>query len=155
MKKIFTLIIGICSIAALQAQSTVVGTTTYDLQTNGGNKSRLLVHDDGTVSAMWTGSTSGTISFTDRGMFFNSSPDGTTWGAFPTTRIEPTRTGFGDMVKVGDHEVMFSHDGTNIYVFKNDELGGTSWTPTAGSLQITGLWPNAYCPEGTDDIYVV
>jgi PKD repeat protein len=155
MKKIFTLIIGICSIAGLQAQSTVVGTTTYDLQTNGGNKSRLLVHDDGTVSAMWTGSTSGTISFTDRGMFFNSSPDGTTWGAFPTTRIEPTRTGFGDMVKVGAHEVMFSHDGTNIYVFKNDELGGTSWTPTAGSLQITGLWPNAYCPEGTDDIYVV
>ncbi len=154
MKKIFTLFIGLCSFAALQAQSTVVGTTTYDLQTNGGNKSRLLVHDDGTVSAMWTGSTSLLTTFSDRGMFFNSN-NGGTWGAFPTTRIEGVRTGFGDIVKVGDHEVMFSHDGTNIRVYKNTELGGTSWTETAGSVDITGLWPNAYCPEGTNDIYVV
>lgn len=138
---------------ALQAQPVTIGTTTYDLQTNGGNKSRLMVYPDGTASAIWTGSTSMAATFSDRGMFFNSL-DGT-WGPIPTARIEGQRTGFGDIVKVGDHEVVLSHDGTNIRVYKNSTLGGTSWTETAGSTDITGLWPNAYCPEGTNDIYVV
>ena len=154
MKKLFTLFIAACSVLGAAAQSTIVGTTTYDLQTNGGNKSRLLVHDDGTISTMWTGSTSPLTTFSDRGMFFNSY-DGAAWGAFPAARIEPVRTGFGDIVKVGDHEVMFSHDGTNIRVYKNTELGGTTWSATAGTLDVTGLWPNAYCPEGTNDIYLV
>lgn len=153
MKKLFTLVCGLAFVGAAIAQPTAIGTTTYDLQTNGGNKSRLLVYPDGTASALWTGSTSMAATFSDRGMFFNSL-DGS-WGAFPTARIEGVRTGFGDIVQVGDHEVMLSHDGTNIRVYKNATLGGTSWTETAGSTDITGLWPNAFCPEGTNDIYVV
>lgn len=154
MKKLSTLLGGLAVWGTLLAQPVTIGTTTYDLQTNGANKSRLLVYDDGDVSALWTGSTSLAATFSDRGMFFNTRNAGT-WGAFPTARIEGVRTGFGDIVRVGSYEVMLSHDGTNIRVYRNTTLGGTSWTETAGSVDITGLWPNAYCPEGTNDIYVV
>ncbi len=37
--------------------SEVIGWTTYDLQTNGSVQNRIVVHDDGTMSAAWTMST--------------------------------------------------------------------------------------------------
>ena len=146
--------LGVVAWGAVLAQPVTIGTTTYDLQTNSANKSRLHVYDDGKVSALWTGSTSLAATFSDRGMFFNKY-NGTTWGGFPTARIEGVRTGFGEIINVGDHEIVLSHDGTNIRVYKNATIGGTSWTETAGSTDITGLWPNAYCPAGTNDVYVV
>ncbi len=154
MKKISTLLFGLGFCALAFAQPITIGTTTYDLQTNGANKSRLIAYPGGEASAIWTGSTSPAVAFSDRGMFFNANNAGS-WGAFPTTRIEGVRTGFGDMVNIGDREVVLSHDGTNIRVYKNTTPGGTTWTETAGSTDITGLWPNAYCPAGTNDIYVV
>jgi PKD repeat protein len=141
------------------AQSTIIGTTTYDVQSNNCSKDRIIAYDDGKISALWTGSTELTSSFTDRGMFYNHY-DGTAWGSSPTARVESVRTGFGEIVKVGDHEVVISHytaDGVNflLQVFGNDEVGSTTWTELGGSDDVTGLWPFAYCPDGTDDIYVV
>ncbi|MBC8173034.1 MAG: PKD domain-containing protein, partial [Chitinophagales bacterium] len=143
----------------ISGQSTIIGTTTYDLQTNNGSKNRIIVYDDGTISTLWTGSTELSLSFTDRGMFYNRF-DGTTWGAYPTERIEDVRTGLGEILKVEDHEVIISHtlvtgSEYNIQLYANDEIGGTTWTETGGSGEVSGLWAFSDCPAGTDDLYIV
>jgi hypothetical protein len=64
---------------------TVIGTSTYDLQSNACVQNRILVHDDGTISAGWTMSQQYNTSYPDRGTGYNFF-DGTTWGAQPTDR---------------------------------------------------------------------
>lgn len=145
---------------AFMFSQTVIGRSSYDVQSNNGAKHRISVYDDGKVSALWTGSVNysyippGTPS--DRGMFYNHS-DGVSWGAYPTVRNETTLTGFGELITVMDHEVSFSHDGAalSIQLYKNSAIGGTTWTELSGSDDVTGFWPMAYCPTGTDDIYLV
>ncbi len=158
MKRIFTFSLLLLTSAMIFSQ-TVIGRTSYDVQTNNGAKHRLIVYDDATISATWTGSTdfSGALTFNDRGMFFNRRDFGGTWGAYPTARVETTKTGFGEMVTVEDHEVMMAHDGAvlAIQLYANTTIGGTTWTELAGSDDVTGFWPSAYCPEGTNDIYMV
>ena len=73
---------------------TIIGNTSYDVQSNNAAKHRISVYDDGSISAAWTGSTDYAVGTTnpDRGMFFNHY-NGATWGAFPATRVESTKTG--------------------------------------------------------------
>lgn len=89
-------------------------------------------------------------------MFFNHY-NGATWGAFPATRVETTKTGFGEVITVMGHEVTIAHDGAvvSLQLYANASIGGTTWTEIAGSDDIVGFWPAAVCPEGTDDIYVL
>ncbi|MBC8173066.1 MAG: PKD domain-containing protein [Chitinophagales bacterium] len=159
MKKIILLALSSFILTAMFSQSTIIGTTTYDVQTNNSSKNRIIVYEDGTISTLWTGSTDPTTAFTDRGMFYNRY-DGTGWGAYPTERAEDIRTGFGEIITVNDHEVILSHTlitGTEyaIQLYANDEIGGTTWSETGGSGEISGLWGFSYCPPGTDDIYLI
>ncbi len=137
---------------------TIIGNTSYDVQSNNAAKHRISVYDDGSISAAWTGSTDYAVGTTnpDRGMFFNHY-NGATWGAFPATRVESTKTGFGEVITVLDHEVTLAHDGAalSIQLYANSSIGGTTWSELTGSDDITGFWPAAVCPEGTNDIYVV
>lgn len=136
---------------------TAIGITSYDVQTNNGAKHRIHVNPDGTISAAWTGSMdyTGALTFADRGMFYNHYAGGL-WGAWPAARVEPVKTGFGELIRVDDHEVMLSHDGVlGIQLFANATIGGTSFTELAGSDDIPGFWPSAYCPNGTNDLYVI
>ncbi|HRH54497.1 MAG TPA: sialidase family protein, partial [Chitinophagales bacterium] len=137
---------------------TIIGNTSYDVQTNNAAKHRISVYDDGSISAAWTGSTDYAVGTTnpDRGMFFNHY-NGATWGAFPATRVETTKTGFGEVITVLDHEVTLAHDGAalSIQLYANSSIGGTTWTELTGSDDVTGFWPAAVCPEGTNDIYMV
>ncbi|MEZ5013168.1 MAG: hypothetical protein R2794_02650, partial [Chitinophagales bacterium] len=91
----------------------MIGSTGYDLQSNAATMYRVVGYPDGSVSALWTGSTVADGAWSDRGMFYNHS-DGATWGAAPTSRVEGVRSGFGGIMSVMDHEVEYSHDGTNI-----------------------------------------
>lgn len=163
MKKSLLLVPCILFLFTVFAQPVIIGTTTYDVQTNNASKDRIIVYDDGSISTAWTGSINDaggttTSAFTDRGMFYNHF-DGSSWGAYPTARVETDRTGFGEIIHVDDHEVVLAHAvaGTsyNIQIYANDATGSTTWTETAGSDDVSGLWPFAYCPEGTDDIYLV
>ncbi len=131
-----------------------IGSTGYPLQTNSAAFDRIIAYPDGSISAIWTGSTVADGSWADRGTFYNHN-DGTSWGAAPTARVETARSGFGSLIMVEDHEVVFSHDGTNVNVYANSAVGATDWTalPTSGTH--VGLWPRAYCPAGTDDIYLI
>ncbi len=155
MKKYLLLFSYLFLSVSLFAQ-TNIGTTTYDVQTNNGAKHRIKVYDDGTVSAIWTGSTAMDATFADRGMFYNHF-DGAAWMAAPTSRLESLRTGFGELITVEDHEVVVSHDAAiiTLQLFANDAIGSTTWTELEGSDDLTGIWPMAYCPPGTDDIYIV
>lgn len=141
----------------LHAQ-TIIGKTSYDVQTNNAAKNRIKVYDDGTISTIWTGSDDYTLGTTwsDRGMFYNHF-NGTSWGSIPTDRVEEIRTGFGELVTVEDHEVVISHNGSSpptLNLYANDAIGSTSWTELDGSYLMEGYWPVAECPAGTDDIYV-
>jgi len=133
---------------------TNVGATGYDLQTNSAAMDRVRAYDDGTISVIFTGSNVADGAWADRGMFFNHF-DGATWGAAPTGRVEPVRSGFGSIITVMDHEVVLSHDGVLINMNANSAIGNTDWTTLPVSGQHAGLWPRAYCPSGTDDIYLV
>ena len=59
--------------SSVMISQTIIGTTSYDVQSNNGAKHRISVYDDGKISAAWTGSTDYTVGTTnpDRGMFFN------------------------------------------------------------------------------------
>jgi len=141
----------------LFSQSTVIGTTGYDLQTNACSKNRMRVYDDGKVSVIWTGSDMTDGAWADRGMYFNHY-NGISWGAFPTDRIEAMRTGFGEILTVAGREVVISHYaglGPNIKLYRNAGIGSTVWTELPTSGLVSGMWPSAYCPEGTNDIYLV
>lgn len=154
------LLIFLTVVLAFEMQSQVIiGKSSYDVQTNNGSKNRIKVYDDGSISALWTGSTdyvSGTT-WPDRGMFYNHF-DGTSWGAMPTERVESLKTGFGELITVEDHEVVLAHNGASpptMNLFANDAIGSTAWTELDGSYLLEGYWPMADCPAGTDDIYVV
>ena len=87
-----------------------IGTTYYDLQSNGSVSNKIVAHSDGTVSAVWITNGSTTSS---RGTGYNYF-DGTSWINSPsnTDRIENVRTGWGTMTSVGDAEIMAAHNST-------------------------------------------
>src|SRR5262249_25948602 len=89
--------------------STEVGITFYDLQTNAAVCRRLSDNGDGTISAIWTMSQS-TRPWNDRGTGYNYF-DGTTWLGEPTITIEgSTRTGFNSIAVTPDGaEHVLSH----------------------------------------------
>jgi len=157
MKRVILIPLLLISTSVMFAQ-TIIGNTSYDVQSNNAAKHRISVYDDGKISAAWTGSTDYAVGTTnpDRGMFFNHY-NGGAWGALPAARVESTKTGFGEVITVDDHEVMIAHDGAvvSMQLYANTTIGGTTWTEITGSDDVTGFWPSAVCPAGTNDIYVL
>jgi len=95
---------------------TVIGTSTYDLQSNAAVQNRILVHDDGTISAGWTMSQEYTTTFGDRGTGYNFF-DGTSWGTQPTNRLEASRGGWPSIISLGNgSELSITHNTDNSYI---------------------------------------
>ncbi|HPE57356.1 MAG TPA: T9SS type A sorting domain-containing protein [Bacteroidales bacterium] len=81
---------------------TDIGSTWYDIQTNQSMQTRVYLHDDGTLGAVWTMGPEGNPSGNDRGTGYNFY-DGNNWGTAPTAAIEnaakagwPSYTTFGE-----------------------------------------------------------
>jgi PKD repeat protein len=131
---------------------TVIGTTTYDLQTNSANPRRLVQKGDGKMSATWTGSTSQSAGWSDRGSFYNEF-DGTSWGSHPTGRIESARTGWPVQAYTRKGEIIISHD-PSIYSLRqmNRLYGTTSWTDSSFTSTV-GIWPRI--ASSNDTVYVI
>lgn len=109
-----------------------VGTTTYDLQTNASTQNRLVRHADGTISAVWTLSTAGTLAAPDRGTGYNYY-NGTAWGAAPTTRIESQRGGWPSIAKSGANgeiNTLHNTDAGVITQSRRTTKGAGTWTQT-------------------------
>ncbi len=119
-----------------------IGTTFYDCQTNGSMPQRIIAHNDGSISAIWT--TNGATAST-RGTGYNYFT-GQDWvnPASSTERIESVRTGWPAIASVGDAEVVVAHNGSSALVVNVCAHKGTAeWTQT--TLQ----GPSVSGPTGT------
>lgn len=113
----------------LAATETQIGTSRYDLQSNGSNQNRIYLHTDGTIGATWTYGI-GETAFTDRGTGYNYY-DGTAWGPEPTQRIEDIKTGWPSYLPAGPTgEMVVAHIGTTagLKISKRATKGSGAWT---------------------------
>ena len=109
--------------------SEIIGTTTYDLQSNAAVQNRIVVHNDGTISAAWTRSDEYNAAWNDRGTGYNFF-DGTSWGPYPSSRLESSRGGWPSIIALGNGgECAITHNTDNSYI-------NNTYSTTVGS----GVW---------------
>ena len=127
---------------------TKIGETVYDLQTNGTSQRRIFSHLDGTISATWT-MDNGSTPYTSRGAGYNYY-NGTSWGSYPTTKVETTRNGWPALASgaVKNNEFIVSHSGTGGLTLNRRSVKGTglwkeSIIPTTIGSNYDVLWPRA------------
>ncbi len=125
---------------AASANGTIIGTTTYDLQTNGSVQNRLIKHADGTVSAVWTYSNSFDITASDRGTGYNYY-NGTSWSAAPIARIESERGGWPSISPINGGELNTLHNTTSSVITMNKRPG-----------KGTGAWAESNITSPTIDL---
>lgn len=136
------------STRSAQEKEVVIGSTYYDLQTNGSVQARLLVYPDDTKSATWIMSKDAGGATTDRGTGYVHY-DGNQWGDDPLARLESLRCGWpGLTTDDNGNEYILSHaTATNPYSLNamSGPTGGSSWTETNLPFDTpTGvLWPRS------------
>ena len=123
-------------------QEDILGSTIYDMQTNGAIQNRMYIHPDGTMAGTWT---RGTDVGSQRGTGYNYY-NGTTWGDPPTGRIETRRAGWPSYSPWGANgEMVVTHDDIlGLIVCKRPNKGTGSWTQSilagpTGAVDIS--WP--------------
>ena len=111
---------------------TILGVTTYDLQSNSAMATRIKNNGDGTLMAVWTYSEAGNVGAPDRGTGYNFF-NGTSWGPAPTSRIESQRVGWPNiMTTISGDEIILCHN-TQMQVITMDKrstIGSGTWTST-------------------------
>ncbi len=124
-------------------EEVIIGTTTYDLQTNNSVQNRLVDMGDGKIAAVWTMSDEDGPAFANRGTGYNFF-DGNDWADQPESRIESKRTGWPSLVVLGNGTEAFlchsTDDSSPANVF------GTRTTPG------TGEWTLGTINDGTNDL---
>ena len=119
-----------------------IGSSYYDLQTNASVGRRILLHDDGTISTVWTYSPDASAGWPDRGTGSNYY-DGSAWGSSPSARNENLRTGWPSIVELADGGITtFAHvssDGG--FVRATTTKGSGTWTSQTPVLQGTSGVP--------------
>ena len=118
-----------------------IGRTWYDLQTNHGVGTRIVLHDDGTISAVWTTSSNAATGFPLRGAGYNHY-NGTDWNAVTNTAIENpvSRTGWPSLGVLGNgSEYILAHDADEggFILSTNTSVGSNSWSSTGPVLDDT------------------
>lgn len=106
-----------------------IGQTYYDLQSNNSLGNRIILHSDGSVSAVWTTSPdNNSTTFPNRGAGYNYS-DGTDWGSVLNTRLEDSRTGWPSIGLLGNGNVyVIAHDASNGgFRFTTGPKDGSNW----------------------------
>ena len=116
--------------------SEVIGWTTYDLQSNGSIQNRIVVHDDGTISAAWTMSTELNSAWSDRGTGYNHF-DGSNWTfpapspPFSEPRLEDSRVGWPSLIALGnggERVMTHSTDNNVLNQASRTSIGTGTWT---------------------------
>lgn len=136
----------------------VIGTTYYDLQSNSSVGDRIVVNADGSIAAVWTmEATNVGDPYPNRGTGY-AYFDGTTWSAPPTTRVEATRVGWGNIVNTrSGKELILSHDGNLLNLASRAAKGTGTWanSTTAVPSATTGgnLWPRMV--SAGDTVYAI
>jgi hypothetical protein len=123
----------------------IIGTTFYDLQSNGSLQNRIYCYDDGSIGGVWTMGNEATT-FPDRGTGYNFY-DGSSWQPQPAQRIETFRAGWPSYAPWGTNgEIVVSHDfaALKLYFMTRPEKGTGAWdqkqfTYTNGPTSLS--WP--------------
>ncbi len=132
---------------------TNLGTSTYQLQTNNAVQNRIVKNGDGTISAVFTYSATGTWADRGTGYVYHN---GTSWSAAPTARIEGVRTGWPSLFVLGDNsEGVITHATApapgNLHMSKRPTKGTGAFTHDASIVASTAAygdyWPRA-CSGG-------
>ncbi len=123
----------------------VIGTTTYDNQSNNSSQGRIILDDSQVAHATWTLSTApNSTTWPDRGTGYNSG-ETTNWGAEPVDRQEDFRSGWPGLVRTGDGgEAVFCHQGVDsITMLKRSTIGSGTWDVSRlpGTFVNDFLWP--------------
>jgi hypothetical protein len=131
----------------------VIGTTTYDNQSNNSCQQRIVVDNSGMARATWMLSTAAnSTSWPDRGTGYNLGMD-ENWDAEPVDRIEDYRCGWPGIMLTGDgSEAYMSHLGVDSIAFvKRDALGSGAWTTSRcpGTISNDFLWPRSVVDGNT------
>lgn len=105
-----------------------IGATKYDLQTNASMGRRIIVHSDGTISAVWT--TAPDDQFQQRGSGYNYY-NGTSWFSSSNQRIENQRIGWPSIgILPNGQEYVIGHYATSggFTIAKNTSKGVNTFT---------------------------
>ncbi len=110
---------------------TSLGTSTYDLQTNGSVQNRIY-NVGGTKAATWTFSTDVAGTYPDRGTAYVYN-DGTAWSPAPTARIETDRRGWPNITRLANgNDVVVTHQSVTTATSTNTSVAGSNtWTQAA------------------------
>ncbi|MCU0435264.1 MAG: T9SS type A sorting domain-containing protein [Bacteroidia bacterium] len=143
----------------LSTTESIIGTSTYSLQTNNSVHRQIIAHSDGTISAIWTFSSGSFYSWPERGIGYNYY-NGTSWGAQPTLRLENVRTGFGNIIVTGaGAELTVAHNtNSNSQHFMTRPAKGTgTWTDNPSLITYPNghpgsLWPVTAVGGANNDV---
>ncbi len=118
-------------------QYTTLGETYYDLQTNASPGRRVVLHADGTVSAVWTASADDATNFPNRGSGYNYF-DGSSWLGLRNDKIEGTqRSGWPNIMELsnGKESIIAHESNTGGFIRSvNSAVGSTSWSSSGAIL---------------------
>jgi hypothetical protein len=132
------------SAAGLDPNETIIGQTTYDLQTNASVQNRIYQNSNGGISAVWTYSQSNDLDAPDRGTGYNY--NGGSWGAQPTGRLESKRTGWPSITTLANgSEYTIAHNTADeqLQLTYRSAAGTGAWTEDITKLPSpipTGNW---------------
>lgn len=108
-----------------------IGSTYYDLQSNGSTGNRVLLHSNGNVSAVWTTTENTAAGFPTRGSGYNHN-SGSGFGPSVSTRVESVRTGWPSLGLLGDGSeyivAHFAESNGGFFISKNGSVGSNTWT---------------------------
>ncbi len=124
--------------------TTGVGSTVYDLQTNGSVDDRIWYDTaTGEVALAWTFSLTNDP-FNDRGTGYNYN-NNPGWTSSPTTRIENVRVGWPSLIRTASSELVIAHTIDNeLNYSRRTTAGSGAWTfGNLTSLTDGVLWPRA------------
>lgn len=121
----------------------VIGTTVYDLQTNGSNQNRIQRASDGTFATSWTMGFDSN-GFPDRGTGYNTGSEDN-WGDEPDARIEETtRTGWPSLNKLADDsDIVINHEASFVLQILKNDSGSWVQTTMPSNTPSGILWPRA------------
>ncbi|MFA5418474.1 MAG: T9SS type A sorting domain-containing protein [Bacteroidales bacterium] len=143
-----------------RAADIVIGETWFDLASNSTVPNRIFSFDDGTMGTVWTRGMTSPDTYPDRGTAYNYF-DGSTWGPYPTERIEEVRTGWASYAPYGTNgEIVCTHTGninTGLLFSWRENKGEGTWNyfNLKGPAGVDILWPRMVTSGENHDIIQV
>jgi len=124
----------------------------YDLQSNSALGNRIATWPDGSVAVTMTWDNSESSSYTNRGTGYNYY-DGEAFGDMPEDRVESSYSGWPSIAPVGNGEILASHGGGNVNIFKRETKGEGEWEQVAQLKDCT--WPRIATTGDGQYVHVV